>query len=281
MTLTQQYVRGQRFNPTASDANRLLKKALEADQGAANLTSSELRTALQLGHVLIKNNTGGSLDRFSVVGLGDRLYPFRLNQQRLNLEINAWKGETLDIKRHFFHHAVIQQSAAHGEFVRAAIDGVTFCRQVGSASPSETEPLTGMALHKNGVSSASHCMEAAIYGRHAKCLAPADTNSASEDNPALILLGDISQVWPCVITSRTDDDTLVGYLEQWGSGGIEINVEDRYDLLPSTTDLATGSISSIRVAVEIAQASTDADIYGVLLTIPRTWATLGLSAETP
>lgn len=276
--IPNQFVRGQRFNPTAADANRLLKLAREADQGAANLNTAELRTALQLGHVLVKNNTGGSLDRFSVVGLGDRLYPFRLNQRRLDVELNAWNGDTINPKRHWYHFAVVQQSCASGEIVRAAVDGMTFVRMSGGYSPSATSGLSNMALRANEAS-----MQPSAYGHHARLLAPADTNSASEDNPGFVSLGKYSRVWAAIIESRTDTDTLVGYLEAYGSGANkqQINIDDDYDLLPSTTDLPTGTVDAFRVAVEICQSDTDSDIFGRLLTVPRDWYTLGLEKEVP
>ena len=276
--LPNQFTRGERFTPTSSDANKLLKLARQADQGAGNLTASEVRQALQLGQVFVKNNTGGSLDRFSVLGLGDRLYPFRLNERRLNLELNAWNGDTINVKRHWFHHCVIQQSCAAGEIVRAAIDGTTFVRQSGGVNPSKTEGLYNFAI-----SASNARMEPTTYGHHAKCIAPSDTNSTSEDNPGLCILGHFSRVWACIVESRTDTDTLVGYIEWYGNGSNkqQINIEDRYDLLPSTSDLPTGSVSAFRVAVEIAQSDTKSDIFGVLLTIPRDWAVLGLEASVP
>lgn len=276
--LPNQFVRGQKFNPNSTDANRLLRLAKEADQGAANLTTREIKEALQLGHVFVKVNTGASVDRFSVLGLGDRLYPFRINENRLNLEINAWVGETINVKRHWFHHCVLQQSGSDGEFIRAAIDGITFVRQSGGVNPSKTEPLYNFCI-----SAASARMEPAAYGHHATCIAPADTNSTSEDNPGLCVLGRYSRVWACIVESRTDTDTLVGYIEQYGSGGDkqQINIEDRYALLPSTADLPTGTVDNFRVAVEIAQSNNDSDIFGVLLTVPREWAVLGLEASVP
>jgi hypothetical protein len=278
MALPRQFVRGDRFNPTASDANRILKKALEADQGAGNLSAREIREGLQLGHIFIKNNTGGSLDRFSVVGLGDRLYPFRLNQNRLNWEINAWNGDTINVRRHWYHFAVVQQSCSNGEIVRAAIDGMTFVRMTGGASPSEGSGLFNMALNASGAS-----MQPSSYGHHARLLAPADTNSASEDNPGLVSLGHYSRVWAAIVESRTDTDTLVGYLDLYGSGSDkqQINIEDDYDLLPSTTDLPTGTVDNFRVAVEICQNDSDSDIFGRLLTIPRDWTTLGVEMSVP
>ncbi len=278
MNIPRQFVRGQRFNPTASDANRILKKALEADQGAGNLSAREIREGLQLGHIFIKNNTGGSLDRFSVVGLGDRLYPFRLNQNRLNWEINAWNGDTLNIKRHWYHFCVIQQSCADGEIVRAAIDGMTFCRQTGSAgSPSASAGLRNCVLYPGGT--IADCS----YGHHAKILSPSDTNSVSYTNPALIQLGHYSRVWAAIAESRTDTDTLVGYIEEYGDGSNkqQINIEDDYDLLPSTSDLPTGTVDPFRVAIEICQTDSDSDIFGRLLTIPRDWATLGVEMSVP
>lgn len=276
--LPNQFVRGQKFNPSSTDANRLLKLAKEADQGAANLTTNEIRAALAYGHVFVKVATGASVDRFSVIGLGDRLYPFRLNENRLNLNLNAWIGEEINVKRHWFHHAVLQQSGSDGEYIRAAIDGISFVRQSGGVNPSKTEGLYNFCL-----SASNARYEPASYGHHATCLAPADTNSTSEDNPGLALLRQYSRVWACIVESRTDDDTLVGYIEQYGSstGKQQINIEDRYDLLPSTSDLPTGTVDAFRVAVEIAQTNTDSDIFGVLLTVPREWQVLGLEASVP
>jgi hypothetical protein len=275
--IPNQFVRGQRFNPTAADANRLLKVAREADQGAANLTAAEIRTALQLGHIFIKNNTGSTLERFSVVGLGDRLYPFRLNENRLDITLNAWNGDTVNVKRHWYHFGVTQQKCAAGEIVRAAIDGPTFVRMTGGASPSATGPLSNMAL------TTGTALQPSAYGHHAKLLAPADTNSQSSTNPGLVQLGHYSRVWACIVESRTDGDTLVGYIELYGDGSNkqQINIEDDYDLLPSTTDLPTGAVDAWRVAVEISQGDNDSDILGRLLTIPREWAMLGVEMSVP
>lgn len=276
--LPNQFTRGDKFTPTSSDANKLLKLAKEADQGAGNLTAKEIREALQLGHVLVKNNTGAALERFSVIGLGDRLYPFRLNERRLNLELNAWNADTINVKRHWYHHGVLQQPAAAGEIVRAAIDGITFVKQAGGFSPSKSAPLYNLSLR-----AASAAMEQATYGHHATCIAQSDTNSISDDNPALCILGRYSRVWAAIVESRTDTDTLAGYLEWYGTGSNKqsINIEDRYHLLPSTTDLPNGTVTNWRVAIEIAQGDNDSDIFGVLLTIPREWAVLGLEASVP
>lgn len=290
-------------NLTAKDANRMLKAAREVDAGAGNLTSSQVVRAWQNGHIFIRNDypNNFSLPAYSTIGIGPALYewstqgPLVRNQQWQNI----WRGQKINLKQHWFRHGVIQQSAAAGEIVPCAIDGITFAIAdnpiLNAASPWHYSGVR-IALNIYDSTDYSERWEPWTYKRdqsqafvgQARLLQSARTAEQTRSR-ILVKLNDHNSVWRAVLTNRDNETTFDGYLSAYGTG-TAIKIYDPMSIMPGTADLPTGSVSNLVVGVEITQgvaaAGSDpedelADIEAYIVCVNRTTALTGVQLEEP
>ena len=102
------------FCDTAEEVARMRK------QNAAGVPQGrDVNTTL----VTIRNDTGGDLDRFSIVGLGDPLIDNSDNLAEFKNRI-TFKGETPDLDAHRGKFAILMEPIADGKLGKAAIAGV-------------------------------------------------------------------------------------------------------------------------------------------------------------
>jgi hypothetical protein len=289
-------------NLTAKDANRMLKAAREVDAGAGNLTSSQVVRAWQNGHIFIRNDHPNyRLPAYSTIGIGPALYEWSTQGPvpRTQQWQNVWRGQRINLKQHWFRHGVIQQSAAVGEIVPCAIDGITF-------AIADTPILNGPSpWHYSGVRIALNIYSqndiserwepwtfirdaAQAFMGQARLLQSSRTDSTTRGR-ILIKLNDHNSIWRAVLTNRDNETTFDGYLSAYGTG-TAIKIYDPMSIMPGTADIPTGSVSNLVVGVEITQgvaaAGSDpedelADIEAYIVCVNRTTALTGVQLEEP
>jgi hypothetical protein len=274
-------------NLTAKDANRMLKAAQEAEAGAGNLTTKQIRNAWEANQILVKNDWGNWLPAFSAIGIGPNLYhydvvniPRRDRQQSI-----FYSGQKTRIKKHWFRHGVIQQRAAIGEIVPCAVDGITFAQVIYTNSSNTTDKILGCKVALRDVAETSP--EATIgwfraireydtHFGHAELLA-ANRESLPERRRALLKLNQRNIVWRAVLTNRVSTTEFDGYLSAYGSfTWSTIKIYDVWSVMPNTTDLPTGSCS-VPCGIELTQGLLEPtseqtnlpDITGYIISVNR------------
>lgn len=283
------FLTGQNFtrNLTAKDANRMLKVAQEAEAGAGNLTTKQIRNAWESNQILVKNDWGNWLPAFSAIGIGPNLYQYDVvNLPRRDRQQSIfYSGQKTRIKKHWFRHGVIQQRAAIGEIVPCAVDGLTFAQVTYSNRGETTDKYLGVKIALQDVANVSpentHGFFSRIY-QYSTFFGHADLFSVNrefllEKKRALIRLNQRNTVWRAVITNRVDATEFDGYLSVYGSfDWSTIKIYDVWGLMPNTTDLPTGSCS-VPCGIEITQGLTKAtseqtnlpDITGYIISVNR------------
>jgi hypothetical protein len=274
-------------NLTAKDANRMLKVAQEAEAGAGNLTTKQIRNAWEANQILVKNDWGNWLPAFSAIGIGPNLYhydvvniPRRDRQQSI-----FYSGQKTRIKKHWFRHGVIQQRAAIGEIVPCAVDGLTFAQVTYSNRGDTTDKYHGVKIALQDVANVepdaifgffSRMHEYSTFFGHADLLS-VNREFLLEKKRALIKLNQRNTVWRAVITNRVDTTEFDGYLSVYGNlSYATIKIYDVWSVMPNLTDLPTGS-TNIPCGIELTQGLTQAtseqtnlpDITGYIISVNR------------
>jgi hypothetical protein len=273
-------------NLTAKDANRMLKVAQEAEAGAGNLTTKQIRNAWESNQILVRNDWGHRLPAFSAVGIGPSSYAYDIINipRRDKQQAIVYSAQKLRIKKHWFRHGVIQQRAAAGEIVPCAIDGVTFALTTYTAIDT-TYPYLGdkLALMDVGEVSPDELVgyykrqrELNVYYGHAELLR-SSAQVVPERNRSLIRLNQRNTVWRAILTNRVDSTEFDGYLTIYGSSSRgQLKVYDPFSLMPGTSDVPTGSCNIV-CGIEITQGLLDPtseqtnlpDIIGYIVSLNR------------
>ncbi len=293
---------------TAKDANRLLKVAKETDAGAGNLTSKQLKRAWENGHILVRNDypLQYRLYAYSTVGIGPATYRYNTTGAPLRgtQDLNVWSAQKLNIKKHWFRHGVIQQSAAYGEIVPCAVSGVTFAiartpildtsanSYLGTkvafdsadylaevSSPTEWGPWS-----RRGMGFAS---DSETFVGQAEMLVSTRFADPAKSR-ILIRLNRHNIVWKAQITNRISTKNFDGYISSYGTPYGDLKIYDPMSLMPGTDLIPNGAMSAT-VGIEITQGQESPtsdntnlpDITGYIVCLQRSVALEGVTMETP
>lgn len=283
------FLTGQNFtrNLTAKDANRMLKVAQDAEAGAGNLTTKQIRNAWENGHILVRNDWGNWLPAYAAIGIGPAsyLYDIRNLPRRDKPESVIYSGQLIKIKKHWFRHGIIQQRAAMGELVPCAIEGVTFAQVRYTGSSQTTSQLLGVRVALQDYEQSRTTIEGGMfraareyntYFGHAELL-QASREYFPERHRSLVKLHQRNTVWRAVLSNRVDAYEFDGYLSVYGSASYtQIKIYDVWGVMPNTTDLPTGSCS-IPCGIELTQGLLEPtseqtnlpDITGYIISVNR------------
>jgi hypothetical protein len=271
-------------NLTAKDANRMLKVAQEAEAGAGNLTTKQIRNAWENGHILVRNDWGVYLPAFAVTGVGPAqyLYDVRNLPRRDRQQSVIYSAQLIRLKKHWFRHGVVQQRAGMGEIVPCAINGVSFA-QVRYSGTSTNQMLGVKVALQDWDQQSTQAggiffpeREFSTFFGHAELL-QASKETFPERHRSLVKLHQRNTVWRAVLTNRVDSLEFDGYLSVYGSfSWSTIKIYDVWSVMPNTTDLPTGSCS-IPCGIELTQGLMEAtseqtnlpDITGYIISVNR------------
>ena len=112
---------GEPLNIAATAWNRILDVAREEATGAALGPGATRQAAI----VKVKNETGASLDRANIVGLGDPIFtPYAYDDNASFLREVTFRGEVLVVDKHMRRFAITLEPIGDGIVGRAYVAGV-------------------------------------------------------------------------------------------------------------------------------------------------------------
>lgn len=281
---------------TARDANRMLRAAQQQDAGLGNLSPAQVQDTFDAGHILVRNDTNVRTYPFCLMGYAQADNPYRYELSNVHRRLNIYTAQRPKLYKHWFRHCVLQQAAAPGEVVPAAISGLTFA-SVNTPRDTPSILATGAQVaildsdlfpntwHYTGF----YQIGSTIVGRYGHAeLVRAGAHSALI-RTALIRLGAVTPCWRITLTNRVSTDEFDGSLDDYntqiGNSGT-LKVYDPQGICPGTDIIATGSCS-LKGFVEIFQPSQETndktflpDICGVLVSLNATSVRTGLQTES-
>lgn len=281
---------------TARDANRMLRAAQEYDAGLGNISARQLIDTFENGHILVRNDTNLRTYPFCVMGFAQAESAFQFELSNVNRRLNIFIGQKPKVYKHWFRHCVLQQSAAPGEVVPAAVSGLTFAsvdtpRDTPSilAVGAQVALVDGDMVNNQWPYSGFFEIGSTGVGRygHAEMIRAGAHRAIIRT--ALINMKKITPCWRITLTNRVSSSEFDGSLDDYlnltpGSGTLK--VYDPQGICPGTSVVPTGSCT-VKGFVEIYQRSIESndktflpDIAGILISVNAATVRDGLQEET-
>ena len=280
---------------SARDANRMLRAAQEYDAGLGNLSPGQLQDVFENGHILVRNDENLRAYAFCAMGFAQAEAPFRLDYSNCNRRLNIFIGQRPKLYKHWFRHCVLQQGAAPGEVVPAAINGLTFAAvETPRDTPSVFSLGAQVALYDSDfvpnswMYSGFYEVGSSTNGRYGHAELVRAASHRVPIRTALINMKKITPCWRVTLTNRVSTTEFDGTLDEFNfTGSPTIKVYDPQGICPGTSVVPTGGCS-VKGFVEIYQNSVTTndktflpDIAGILISVNAAVVRQGLQLETP
>ena len=114
------------FRMSAGGWNRLVDAAKKVEQQQAAIDQLARRGNASPNKLLVSNDTGIELERFSVVRLDGLKIDLGADMASIPLDAHVYSGKKVDDSSHWTNLAIIQSPAKVGSVVEAVIDGTSY-----------------------------------------------------------------------------------------------------------------------------------------------------------